>query len=80
MLKLIMEGLVLDIYLTQISRKLIHRLFNRDFDHEAAVKRNLTIVSANTVVHLPEGISVLLIIHEGILMTQTTLESYQNFN
>jgi hypothetical protein len=37
------------------------------FDHEAAVKRNLPIVSAITAVDLPDGISVLLlIIHEGI--------------
>jgi hypothetical protein len=36
------------------------------FDHEAAVKRNLPIVSAITAVDLPDGISVILIIHEGI--------------
>jgi hypothetical protein len=37
-----------------------------DFDHEAAVKRNLPIVSAITAVDLPDGISVLLIVHEAI--------------
>jgi hypothetical protein len=35
-------------------------------DHEAAVKRNLPIVSVVTAVDLPDGISVLLIVHEGI--------------
>jgi hypothetical protein len=36
------------------------------FDHEAAVKRNLPIVSAITAVDLSDGISVLLIVHESI--------------
>jgi hypothetical protein len=36
------------------------------FDHEAAVKRNLPIVSAITAVDLPDGISVILIVHEAI--------------
>jgi hypothetical protein len=36
------------------------------FDNEAAVKRHLPIVSAITAVDLPDGISLLLIIHEGI--------------
>jgi hypothetical protein len=36
------------------------------FDHEAAVKRNLQIVSAITAVDLPDGISVILIVHEAI--------------
>jgi hypothetical protein len=36
------------------------------FDHEAAVKRNLPIVSAITTVDLPDGISVILIVHEAI--------------
>jgi hypothetical protein len=36
------------------------------FDHEAAVKRNLTIVSEITAVDLPDGISVLLIVCEAI--------------
>jgi hypothetical protein len=36
------------------------------FDHEAAVKRNLPIVCAITAVDLPDGISVILIIHEAI--------------
>jgi hypothetical protein len=36
------------------------------FDHEAAVKWNLLIVSAITAVDLPDGISVILIVHEGI--------------
>ena len=35
------------------------------FDHEAAVKRNLPIVSAITAVDLPDGTSILLVIHEG---------------
>jgi hypothetical protein len=33
------------------------------FDHEATVKRNLPIVSAITAVDLPDGTSVLLIVH-----------------
>jgi hypothetical protein len=36
------------------------------FDHEAVVKRNLPIFNAITAVDLPDGISVLLIVHEGI--------------
>jgi hypothetical protein len=36
------------------------------FDHKAAVKRNLPIVSAITAVDLPNGISVILIVHEAI--------------
>jgi hypothetical protein len=36
------------------------------FDHEAAIKRNLPIVSAMTAVDLPDGISVILIVHEAI--------------
>jgi hypothetical protein len=36
------------------------------FDHEAAVKRNIPIVSAITAVDLPDGISVILIVHEAI--------------
>jgi phosphoserine aminotransferase len=35
------------------------------FDHEAELKRNLPIVSAITAVDLPDGISVLLIVHEA---------------
>jgi hypothetical protein len=37
-----------------------------EFDHEAAVKRNLPIISAITAVDLPDGISVILIVHEAI--------------
>jgi hypothetical protein len=36
------------------------------FDHEAAVKRNLPIVSAITAVDLPDRISVILVVHEAI--------------
>jgi hypothetical protein len=36
------------------------------FDHDAAVKRNLPIVSAITAVDLPGRISVILIVHEAI--------------
>jgi hypothetical protein len=36
------------------------------FDHEAAVKRNLPIVSAITEVDLSDGISMILIVHESI--------------
>jgi hypothetical protein len=36
------------------------------FDQEAAVKRNLPIVSAITAIDLPNGISVILIVHEAI--------------
>jgi phosphoserine aminotransferase len=36
------------------------------FDHEAAVKRNLTIVSAITAIDLLDVISVILIVHEAI--------------
>jgi hypothetical protein len=37
-----------------------------DFDHEAAVKRNLPIVSAITAVDFPDGISVILTVHEAM--------------
>jgi hypothetical protein len=37
-----------------------------DFDHEAAVKRILPIVSAITAVDLPDGTSVILMVHEAI--------------
>jgi hypothetical protein len=36
------------------------------FDHETAIKRNLLIVSAITALDLPNGQSVLLLVHEGI--------------
>jgi hypothetical protein len=36
------------------------------FDNEAAVKRNLPIVSAITAADLPDRVSVLLIVHEAI--------------
>jgi hypothetical protein len=36
------------------------------FDHEAAVKRNLPIVSTITAVDFPDGISMILIVHEAI--------------
>jgi hypothetical protein len=36
------------------------------FDHEAAVKMNIRIVSTITAVYLPNGTSVLLIVHEGM--------------
>jgi hypothetical protein len=36
------------------------------FDHETAVKRNPSIVSAITVLDLPDGTSILLVSHEGI--------------
>jgi hypothetical protein len=36
------------------------------FDHEATLKRNLPIVSAITAVDLPDGSSVILIVHEAI--------------
>jgi hypothetical protein len=36
------------------------------FDHEAAVKWNLPIVSEITAVDLPDEISVILIVHEAI--------------
>jgi hypothetical protein len=36
------------------------------FDHKAAAKRNLPIVSTITEVDLPDGISVLLIVHDAI--------------
>jgi hypothetical protein len=35
------------------------------FDHETAVKGNLPIVSAITAIDLPNGISVILVIHEA---------------
>ena len=35
-------------------------------DHEIAIKRNLPIVSAITALDLPNGQSVLLVIHESI--------------
>jgi hypothetical protein len=36
------------------------------FDHEAAVKKNLPIVSAITAVDLPDGISVVLMVYKAI--------------
>jgi hypothetical protein len=36
------------------------------FDHEASVKRNLPILSAISAVDLPDGISVILTVHEAI--------------
>jgi hypothetical protein len=36
------------------------------FDHESALTRNLPMVSAITAVDLPDGISVILIVHEAI--------------
>jgi hypothetical protein len=36
------------------------------FDNEAAVKRNIPIVSAITAVDFPSGISLILIVHEAI--------------
>ena len=36
------------------------------FDHEAAIKRNLPIISAITVLDLPNGSSILLVVHEWI--------------
>ena len=36
------------------------------FDHETAIKRNLPIVSAITALDLPNGQSILLLVHEGI--------------
>jgi hypothetical protein len=52
------------------------------FDHEAAVKRNLPIVSAITAVGLPDGISVILIVHEAIYntMIHPIIHSCQNFS
>jgi hypothetical protein len=54
------------------------------FDHEAAVKRNLPIVSAITAIDLPDGTSVLLIVHEAIYNNTTNhstiIHSFQNFS
>jgi hypothetical protein len=36
------------------------------FDHETVIKQNLPIVSAMTAIDLPNGESILLVIHEGI--------------
>ena len=36
------------------------------FDHEAAIKRNLPIVSAITALDLPNGSSILLVVHACI--------------
>jgi hypothetical protein len=36
------------------------------FDHQSAIKRNLLIVSAITSLDLPNGQSILLLVHEGI--------------
>ena len=54
------------------------------FDHEAALKRNFPIMSAITAVDLPDGTSILLVIHEGIynetanhsLLSQTYLREF----
>jgi hypothetical protein len=45
------------------------------FNHEAAVKRNLPIISAITAVELPDGISVILIVREAIY-NDTTNHSF----
>jgi hypothetical protein len=37
-----------------------------DFDHEATMKRNLPVVNAITAIDLLDGLSVSLIVHEGI--------------
>ena len=50
------------------------------FDYEAAVKRNLPIVSAITTVDLPNGSSVLLGVHEGIYNEHLTIPCCQNFS
>jgi hypothetical protein len=50
-----------------------------EFDHEAAVKRNLPIVSAITAIDLPDGTSILLVIHECIIK-QLIIHCYQNSN
>jgi hypothetical protein len=43
------------------------RILNKvGFDHVTAIKRNLPIVRAITDLVLPNGKSVLLVIHEGI--------------
>jgi hypothetical protein len=42
------------------------RAYVVQFDHEAAVKRNLPIVSTITSVDLPDRASLLLIVHEAI--------------
>jgi hypothetical protein len=44
----------------------IHNSRRAGFDHETAVKSNLPIVSAITTVDLPDGSSILLVVHEGI--------------
>jgi hypothetical protein len=49
-------------------------------DHEAAVKRNLPIVSAITAVDLPDGISVILIVHEAIYNDKPIIHCCQNFS
>jgi hypothetical protein len=48
------------------------------FDHEAAIKRNLPIVSAITAVDLPDLTSVLLIFYEAIY-NDTSNHSLKNF-
>jgi hypothetical protein len=44
------------------------------FDHEAAVKKNLPMVSAITAFDLPDGISVILIVH-GVIYDDTANHS-----
>jgi hypothetical protein len=50
------------------------------FDREAAVKRNLPIVSAITAVDLPDGTSMILIVHEAIYNDTANPHSCQNFS
>jgi hypothetical protein len=44
----------------------LRRAYAFDFDHEDAVTRNLPIVSAITAIDLPDGSSILLVVHEAI--------------
>jgi hypothetical protein len=50
------------------------------FDYEAALKRNLPIVSEITAVDLPNGISVILIVMKQSTMIQPIIHSCQNFS
>jgi hypothetical protein len=50
------------------------------FDHEAVVKRNLSIVSAITAVDLPDGISVILIVHEAIYNDSANHSLFSEFH
>jgi hypothetical protein len=48
------------------------------FDHEPVANLNLPIFSAVTALDLPNGVSIKLVVHEGIYVWTETYSSFQN--